>query len=62
MYLCLSRDEVTLCMEMAKAKRCLATVGSNPELVIELTHDEANKATPVFWPGPLVVPRSSGEA
>jgi hypothetical protein len=44
------------------AKRCLATAGSTPEPVIEPTRDEANNATPVVWPGPLVVPRPPGEA
>jgi hypothetical protein len=47
---------------LADAKRCLATAGSTPEPVIEPTHDEANNATPVVWPGPLVVPRPPGEA
>ena len=47
---------------LAEATRGLATAGSTPEPVIEPTRDEANKATPVFWPGPLVVPRPPGEA
>ena len=40
----------------------LATAGSKPEPVISPTSDEANKETPVFWPGPLCVPRPPGEA
>jgi hypothetical protein len=46
----------------AEATRGLATAGSTPEPVIEPTRDKANNATPVFWPGPLVVPRPPGEA
>jgi hypothetical protein len=47
---------------LAEAKRCLATAGSTPGPVIEPTRDEANHATPVFWPEPLVVPRPPGAA
>jgi len=35
---------------------------STPDPVIEPTRDEATKATPVVWPGPLVVPHPPGEA
>jgi hypothetical protein len=47
---------------LAEAKRCLATAGSTPEPVSEPTRDETNNATPVLWPGPLVVPRPPGAA
>jgi hypothetical protein len=47
---------------LAEAKRCLATAGSTPEPVIEPIRDEANKATPVCWLEPRVVPRPPGEA
>jgi hypothetical protein len=47
---------------LAEAKRCLATAGSTAEPVIEPTRDESSKTTPVFWPGPLVVPRPAGAA
>jgi hypothetical protein len=47
---------------LADAKHCLATAGSRTEPVIEPTRDEANQATLVFGPGPLVVPRPPGAA
>src|SRR5882724_4407708 len=47
---------------LAEAQRGLATAGSTPEPVIEPIRDEANNATPVCWPEPLVVPRPPGAA
>jgi hypothetical protein len=47
---------------LADATRCLATAGSTPEPVIEPTRDETHNATPVLWPGLLVVPRPAGAA
>jgi hypothetical protein len=46
----------------AEATHGLATAGSTLEPVIEPTRGEAKQATPVVWPGPLVVPRPPGAA